>query len=186
MIVSAPCDGADATFVFGVNDEDFDLKTAQGDLERLLHDQLLRADGQGARRRLRRRAGPDDRPSTPTPATRCSSTARTRTCAGPGRRRSTSSRPRTGAARATSLVLESMKGKLDGTSLRVPVPTGSITDFTAILKTAATVDADQRRVQEGRRQRTAEGHPALHATTRSCRATSSPIRTAASSTPASR
>ena len=28
----------------------------------------------------------------------------------------------TGAARATSLVLESMKGKLDGTSLRVPVP----------------------------------------------------------------
>ena len=28
-----------------------------------------------------------------------------------------------------------MKGKLDGTSLRVPVPTGSITDFTAIVKT---------------------------------------------------
>ena len=39
----------------------------------------------------------------------------------------------TGAARATSLVLESMKGRLDGTSLRVPVPTGSITDFVAIL-----------------------------------------------------
>ena len=31
----------------------------------------------------------------------------------------------TGAARATSLVLESMKGKLDGTALRVPVPDGS-------------------------------------------------------------
>ena len=45
----------------------------------------------------------------------------------------------TGAARATSLVLESMKGKLDGTSLRVPVPTGSITDFTANLRTKATV-----------------------------------------------
>src|SRR4026207_1232196 len=30
----------------------------------------------------------------------------------------------TGAARATALVLASMKGKLDGTSLRVPVPTG--------------------------------------------------------------
>jgi glyceraldehyde 3-phosphate dehydrogenase len=39
----------------------------------------------------------------------------------------------TGAARATSLVLESMKGKLDGSSLRVPVPDGSITDFTGIL-----------------------------------------------------
>jgi len=46
----------------------------------------------------------------------------------------------TGAARATSLVLESMKGKLDGTSLRVPVPTGSITDFVAVLKKAATKD----------------------------------------------
>ena len=40
----------------------------------------------------------------------------------------------TGAARATSLVLESMKGRLDGTSLRVPVPVGSITDFTAIVR----------------------------------------------------
>ena len=41
----------------------------------------------------------------------------------------------TGAARATSLVLESMKGRLDGTSLRVPIPDGSITDFTAIVRT---------------------------------------------------
>jgi glyceraldehyde 3-phosphate dehydrogenase len=45
----------------------------------------------------------------------------------------------TGAARSTSLVLESMKGKLDGTSMRVPVPTGSITDFTATLATEASV-----------------------------------------------
>ena len=40
----------------------------------------------------------------------------------------------TGAARATSLVLESMKGRLDGMSLRVPLPVGSITDFTAVVK----------------------------------------------------
>jgi glyceraldehyde 3-phosphate dehydrogenase len=45
----------------------------------------------------------------------------------------------TGAARASSLVLAAMKGKLDGTSLRVPVPTGSITDFNAILATEASV-----------------------------------------------
>jgi len=45
----------------------------------------------------------------------------------------------TGAARATSLVMESMKGKLDGTSLRVPVPTGSLTDFNAVLAKKATV-----------------------------------------------
>ena len=46
----------------------------------------------------------------------------------------------TGAARATSLVMASMKGKLDGSALRVPVPTGSITDFTANLKRSASVD----------------------------------------------
>ena len=46
----------------------------------------------------------------------------------------------TGAARATSLVMQSMKGKLDGTSFRVPVPTGSITDFTANVKKSVSVD----------------------------------------------
>jgi len=44
-----------------------------------------------------------------------------------------------GAARATSLVLESMKGRLDGAALRVPVPDGSITDFVGILKRDVTV-----------------------------------------------
>ena len=46
----------------------------------------------------------------------------------------------TGAARATSLVLESMKGRLDGQSLRVPVADGSITDFTGVLHRDVTVD----------------------------------------------
>ena len=46
----------------------------------------------------------------------------------------------TGAARATSLVLESMKGRLDGSALRVPVADGSITDFTAILDKEVTVE----------------------------------------------
>ncbi len=46
----------------------------------------------------------------------------------------------TGAARATSLVLEAMKGKLDGTALRVPVQCGSITDFTAVLANEASVE----------------------------------------------
>jgi len=46
----------------------------------------------------------------------------------------------TGAARATSLVLESMKGKLDGQALRVPVQDGSITDFTGLLGRDVTVD----------------------------------------------
>ena len=46
----------------------------------------------------------------------------------------------TGAARATGLVLESMQGRLDGTSLRVPVPTGSITDFVGTLNRDVTAD----------------------------------------------
>jgi glyceraldehyde 3-phosphate dehydrogenase len=46
----------------------------------------------------------------------------------------------TGAARATSLVMESMKGRLDGTALRVPVQDGSITDFTGLIGREATVE----------------------------------------------
>ncbi|MDP6862094.1 MAG: type I glyceraldehyde-3-phosphate dehydrogenase [Acidimicrobiales bacterium] len=46
----------------------------------------------------------------------------------------------TGAARATGLVLQAMNGKLDGTSLRVPIPDGSITDFTAVLAASPSVE----------------------------------------------
>jgi glyceraldehyde 3-phosphate dehydrogenase len=46
----------------------------------------------------------------------------------------------TGAAKAVGLVLPHLKGKLNGSSLRVPIPDGSITDFTAILKKPATRD----------------------------------------------
>ena len=45
----------------------------------------------------------------------------------------------TGAARSTGLVLSAMKGRLDGQSLRVPVPVGSITDFTAVVDAAPGV-----------------------------------------------
>ncbi len=45
----------------------------------------------------------------------------------------------TGAARATGLVLQSMRGRLDGSALRVPVPDGSITDFTAVIPGSVTV-----------------------------------------------
>ena len=45
----------------------------------------------------------------------------------------------TGAAKAVGLVLPHLKGKLNGNAMRVPIPDGSVTDFTATLKTAATV-----------------------------------------------
>jgi glyceraldehyde 3-phosphate dehydrogenase len=45
----------------------------------------------------------------------------------------------TGAAKAISLVLPELKGKLDGYALRVPVPTGSVTDLTVELAKEASV-----------------------------------------------
>ncbi len=46
----------------------------------------------------------------------------------------------TGAAKAVGLVLPHLNGKLDGGAMRVPVPTGSLTDFTAVLKKETTLD----------------------------------------------
>jgi glyceraldehyde 3-phosphate dehydrogenase len=47
----------------------------------------------------------------------------------------------TGAAKAISLVLPHLKGKLDGVAVRVPTPDVSLTDLTALLKTDATAAA---------------------------------------------
>lgn len=46
----------------------------------------------------------------------------------------------TGAAKAIGLVLPHLKGKLDGLSLRVPVPDGSITDFVGELDREVTAE----------------------------------------------
>ncbi|WP_278264273.1 type I glyceraldehyde-3-phosphate dehydrogenase [Nocardia sp. AG03] len=46
----------------------------------------------------------------------------------------------TGAAKAIGLVLPELQGKLDGYALRVPVPTGSVTDLTATLSRPVTVE----------------------------------------------
>ncbi|MFH1100838.1 MAG: type I glyceraldehyde-3-phosphate dehydrogenase [Methanobacteriota archaeon] len=46
----------------------------------------------------------------------------------------------TGAAKAVSLVIPELKGKIDGVALRVPTPDGSLTDFTCILKKTVTAE----------------------------------------------
>lgn len=46
----------------------------------------------------------------------------------------------TGAAAAVGLVLPHLAGKLDGGAVRVPVLTGSLTDFTAVVKKGTTAD----------------------------------------------
>lgn len=59
----------------------------------------------------------------------------------------------TGAAKATALVLPQLKGKLDGIAMRVPVPTGSVTDLVVELKREVTRDeinaAFEKAAQEG-------------------------------------
>ena len=47
----------------------------------------------------------------------------------------------TGAARAVTLVMPELKGRLDGMALRVPTPTVSVCDFVAILEKPASVEA---------------------------------------------
>jgi glyceraldehyde 3-phosphate dehydrogenase len=139
VVVSAPANNADASFVFGVNEETYDpsqhyvvsnascttncfvpmvkvLDDAFGvekGLMTTVHaytgDQML-VDGPHSDMRRARAAAINIVPTS------------------------------TGAARATGLVMQAMKGRLDGTSMRVPVSDGSITDFTAVLKREVTVD----------------------------------------------
>ena len=46
----------------------------------------------------------------------------------------------TGAAAAVGLVLPKLAGKLDGLAIRVPTPTGSVTDLTAVLTQDVTIE----------------------------------------------
>ncbi|MHB1533368.1 MAG: type I glyceraldehyde-3-phosphate dehydrogenase [Acidimicrobiales bacterium] len=139
VIISAPAKGVDATFVVGVNDDTFDpavhtvvsnascttncfvpmvkvLDDAFGVEKGLMTTVHAATNDQNlldlAHKDLRRAraAGFNIVPSS------------------------------TGAARATSLVLAAMKGRLDGSSLRVPIIDGSITDFTAIVGREVTAE----------------------------------------------
>jgi glyceraldehyde 3-phosphate dehydrogenase len=153
VVVSAPANGADATFVFGVNEETYDptkhfivsnascttncfvpmvkvLDDAFGvdkGLMTTVHaytgDQLL-VDGPHSDPRRARAAAINIVPTS------------------------------TGAARSTGLVMQAMKGRLDGISMRVPVSDGSITDFTAVLSrdvTVAEVNAAFKKAAKDRR-----------------------------------
>jgi len=58
----------------------------------------------------------------------------------------------TGAAKAVGKVIPALKGKLDGISVRVPTPTGSLVDLVAVLKKEATkeeINAAMKKAAEG-------------------------------------
>jgi glyceraldehyde 3-phosphate dehydrogenase len=138
VIVSAPSKGADATFVVGVNDDTFDaeqhkvVSNASCTTNCFVPMVKVLDDAFGVEKGLMTtvHAYTGDQQLVDGPH---SDLRRARAAA-------VNIVPTsTGAARATGLVLDSMQGLLDGTALRVPVVDGSITDFTAILKTEATV-----------------------------------------------
>jgi len=138
VVVSAPSNGADATIVLGVNESTFDPKTHKVvsnascttncfvPLVKVLDDAF--GVEQGLMTTVHAYTGDQmlvDGPHKDLRRARAAAINITPTS--------------TGAARATGLVLEAMKGKLDGTSLRVPVPDGSITDLVAVISKPATV-----------------------------------------------
>ena len=63
----------------------------------------------------------------------------------------------TGAAKATSLAMPEMKGRLDGTALRVPVPDGSITDLVCVVQREASIETVNRAYQEAAQQANFKG-----------------------------
>ncbi|MCU1496669.1 MAG: gap [Acidimicrobiales bacterium] len=139
VIVSAPATNADATFVVGVNDDTFDaskhkvISNASCTTNCFVPMIKVLDDAFGVEKGLMTtvHAYTGDQQLVDGPH---SDLRRARAAA------INIIPTSTGAARATGLVLESMKGKLDGTSLRVPVPTGSITDFVGNLKSEPSVE----------------------------------------------
>ncbi len=139
VIVSAPSKGADATFVMGVNHETFDpaehkvVSNASCTTNCFVPMVKVLDDAFGVEKGLM--------------TTVHAYTGDQMLVDGPHKdlRRARAAAinivpTSTGAARATGLVLESMQGRLDGQSLRVPVSDGSLTDFTGLVSRDVTVE----------------------------------------------
>jgi glyceraldehyde 3-phosphate dehydrogenase len=138
VIISAPAKGEDLTVVFGVNDGDYDgsqtiisnascTTNCLGPLAKVVHEAFTIERGlmttihaytadqnlQDGPHKDLRRARAAALNIVPTS---------------------------TGAAKAIGLVLPDLNGKLDGYALRVPVPTGSVTDLTATVSRDTSVE----------------------------------------------
>lgn len=139
VLISAPSDDADATFVLGVNDDEFDpdrhfivsnascTTNCLAPLAKVLHETFgvehlmmttIHAytssqslmDQPTRKRRRGRAAALSIVPTT------------------------------TGAAKATALVIPELEGRIDGMAFRVPVEDGSVVDLTATLEQDVTLD----------------------------------------------
>ncbi|MEU4840568.1 type I glyceraldehyde-3-phosphate dehydrogenase [Nocardia testacea] len=138
VIISAPAKGEDITIVMGVNDDKYDgsqniisnascTTNCLGPLAKVLHDEFGIVKGlMTTIHAYTQDQNLQDGPHKDLRRARAAAVNIVPTS--------------TGAAKAIGLVLPDLNGKLDGYSLRVPIPTGSITDLTADLAKKAGVD----------------------------------------------
>ncbi|MEO7147630.1 MAG: type I glyceraldehyde-3-phosphate dehydrogenase [Terrimesophilobacter sp.] len=139
VLISAPAKGEDATFVMGVNEKDYDpdnhqiISNASCTTNCLAPLAKVMLDNFGIERGLMTTVHAytadqmlQDGPHSDLRRARAAAINIVPTS--------------TGAAKAIGLVLPELIGKLDGYALRVPVPTGSITDLTVETRAGLTVD----------------------------------------------
>jgi glyceraldehyde 3-phosphate dehydrogenase len=150
VVISAPATGEDVTIVMGVNDEDYDgsqtiLSNAScttncvAPMAKVLHDAF--AIEQGFMTTVHAYTADQRIVDTPHKDLRRARAAAANVIP-----------TSTGAAKATALVLPALAGRLDGMSLRVPVPCGSVTDLVCTLGqevTKAEVNAAFRAAADG-------------------------------------
>ena len=151
VIISAPAKGEDATFVMGVNEKTFDpakhfiLSNASCTTNCLAPVAKVLLDTFGIERGLMTtiHSYTNDQKILDLPH----KDLRRARAAGMSMIPTT-----TGAAKAVSLVIPELKGKLDGMAIRVPTPNVSVVDLTAELSSSATaeeINAAMKKASEG-------------------------------------
>jgi glyceraldehyde 3-phosphate dehydrogenase len=139
VIISAPAKNEDVTVVMGVNEGDYDpanhsiisnascTTNCLAPMAKVLHDEFTIV--KGLMTTIHAYTGDQNLLDAPHKDMRRARSAATNLVP-----------TSTGAAKAISLVLPDLKGKLDGYAVRVPVPTGSLTDLTFEAGRETTVD----------------------------------------------
>ena len=146
VVISAPAKNVDGTFVMGVNDGDYDPATMNiisnascttnclAPLAKVLHENF--GIERGIMTTIHSYTGDQrvlDAPHSDLRRARAAALNMIPT--------------KTGAAQAVALVLPELKGKFDGLAVRVPTPTGSLTDLTFVATKDVSVEAIQAAVK---------------------------------------
>ena len=151
VIISAPAKDEDITIVFGVNEDKYDgsqnvisnascTTNCLGPLAKVVHDEF--GIVKGLMTTIHAYTGDQNLQDGPHKDLRRARAAALNIVP-----------TSTGAAKAIGLVMPELKGKLDGYALRVPIPTGSVTDLTVELAKAAPaaeINAALKAAAEGR------------------------------------